>query len=273
MPLQSEPPAVGSYEHVTGAWNRIHSDHPEIHRIASPKLISRMRHRDFPKIVLATCNLPRNAAILEAGCGSGRDSLYFSSLGYRCTAVDIHPSPLEKLARARDRLHTSQQLQLAIERADIFHLPFQENTFDLVFNSGVVEHYNETTRGHLLTEMARVTRSSGFIAVAFPNKAHLFEGYWRTLAKAFTDFDSYEIPEQELGDDLGNTMNEVGLEVCLRDWIDCYDTISRFPSWLPLKAVAYAATVVLPRPPLRLRRRCGIRALVIARKRAPKASA
>ena len=32
--------------------------------------------------------LPQNAVILDAGCGSGRDSLYFKNLGHRIIAMD-----------------------------------------------------------------------------------------------------------------------------------------------------------------------------------------
>ena len=32
--------------------------------------------------------IPDNASILDAGCGSGRDTLKFKSLGYEVTAID-----------------------------------------------------------------------------------------------------------------------------------------------------------------------------------------
>jgi SAM-dependent methyltransferase len=228
-----------------------------------------MKHRDFAKVVHATCKIEPGSSILEAGCGSGRDSLYFSYLGHYCTAVDIENSPLEKLKRARTDLGTDifgKSLHLAAVRADIFKLPFPDASYDFVFNSGVVEHYDDPTRLQLLSEMARITRPGGYVAVVFPNKDHLLEKYWSRLISAWTDFDSYEIPEQPLGSSLVSSLPNIGLASVKMDWIDCYDTISHYPSWLPLRAIAYLATMFLPRPPYSLRQKIGTRIIVIARK-------
>ncbi len=43
--------------------------------------------------------LPADARILDLGCGSGRDSLYFSSCGYRVTAVDASAAMVAEAAR------------------------------------------------------------------------------------------------------------------------------------------------------------------------------
>lgn len=43
--------------------------------------------------------LPRNAHILDAGCGSGRDTKAFLDMGYKITAVDLSPE-LAQLASA-----------------------------------------------------------------------------------------------------------------------------------------------------------------------------
>jgi SAM-dependent methyltransferase len=259
-----------SYEKVTTAWHRIHAEHPEIYHIANPGHISRMKRRDFTKIVDTTCNLEAGAAVLEAGCGSGRDSLFFSYLGHHCTAIDINISPLEKLKRARATLSTNcigNPLQLSLECGDIFQLPYRDNTFDFVFNSGVVEHYDEPTRLRLIAEMVRVTRPGRCVSVVFPNKDHVLDKFWSSLIRTWTDFDSYDIPEQPLGSAFVYSLRNVGLDVLLFDWIDCYDTFSHFPGWLPLRAVSYIAASFLPRPPRGMRRRTGTRAVIVATKR------
>jgi SAM-dependent methyltransferase len=50
--------------------------------------------------------LPDEAAILDAGCGSGRDSLCFARLGLRVTAFDASPSLVSLAAR-----HLGQPVQ------------------------------------------------------------------------------------------------------------------------------------------------------------------
>jgi len=111
-----------------------------------------------------------------------------------------------------------------------------------------------------------VTKAGGFIAIVFPNKDHILERYWSRLITRWTDFDSYDIPEQHLGDSFIADLSSTGISTVLFDWIDCYDTISHFPSWLPLRLAAYVATACLPRPPRRLRRWISTRAIVIATK-------
>jgi SAM-dependent methyltransferase len=260
---------------VREAWHHIHRRHPAAYRIAFPGQIGRLKYRDFPRLLLRTCRLAPDARILEAGCGSGRDSLFFSSCGFRCVAADADVTPLHALLDARAALRVrrgNKVLSLDVLAADIFSLPFSDQAFDLVFSSGVIEHFDTPTRAALLAEMQRVTRHGGFVVLLFPNTDHLLYSWWRRLISRFTDFDRYNIPELPIGATIATEVASQGLDLVLCDWIDCSDTLSHYPSWLPLRILAFAATTVLPRPPRRLRRTLGTRTLVIARKVLPAAT-
>ncbi len=218
---------------VTEAWQRIHADHPDVHQIQMVKHINRMNHRDFGKLISEVCRLPQGSKILEAGCGSGRDIFYFATCGYNCTALDISNIPLYNLKKAKDfynAQHQSQSIALEVWQADFFSLPFGHGAFDLVFNSGVVEHYDEQTRMQLLAELCRVTHPNGFVCVVFPNREHLLDGVWGNLVSRFSDHDKYDIPEQFITPTIQGEMKSVGLEPVVLDWIDCYDTISHYPN-------------------------------------------
>ena len=65
-------------------------------------------------------NLPEGGSILDLGCGSGRDSAYFMSLGYDVTAMDASE---EMCALAS--IHIGQ---------DVLNLSFDEMDFDEVFD-------------------------------------------------------------------------------------------------------------------------------------------
>ena len=52
---------------------------------------------------------------------------------------------------------------------DIFSMPFKSETFDFVWNIGVIEHYSDKYIISLLGEMLRVCRDGGAIAVGVPN--------------------------------------------------------------------------------------------------------
>lgn len=64
--------------------------------------------------------LPDNAHILDAGCGSGRDTLKFKSLGYEVTSID----------------GSEEMCKLASEYAgqEVLHMQFQEIDFDEIFD-------------------------------------------------------------------------------------------------------------------------------------------
>lgn len=64
--------------------------------------------------------LPEGAHILDAGCGSGRDSLYFKKLGYKITAMDAS-TELCKLASE----YIGQK---------VLELSFQEMVFEETFD-------------------------------------------------------------------------------------------------------------------------------------------
>mgnify|MGYP001050155580 CR=1 FL=1 len=55
--------------------------------------------------------------------------------------------------------------------ADARSLPFDEETFDLVYSLGVVEHFDQT--GKAVAEHARVARRGGYVLVAVPRHSLL----------------------------------------------------------------------------------------------------
>ncbi|WP_294902503.1 malonyl-ACP O-methyltransferase BioC [Tatumella sp. UBA2305] len=77
--------------------------------------------------LLTLSDLPANGQVLDAGCGSGRFSRYFSGRGYQVTALDISA---EMLRTARDRDPKSCYLQ-----ADIDALPVRRQSFDIIWSN------------------------------------------------------------------------------------------------------------------------------------------
>ena len=58
--------------------------------------------------------MPPYASILDAGCGSGRDTLYFASRGYQVTAFDYAPA----LVDLANKLTGQEVLQLSFQNLD-----------------------------------------------------------------------------------------------------------------------------------------------------------
>jgi len=78
-------------------------------------------------------SLPENAYILDAGCGSGRDSRYFLAQGYRVDAVDASPEMAalastyigqEVKCLAFDEIEGNECYDAIWASASLLHLPF-----------------------------------------------------------------------------------------------------------------------------------------------------
>jgi len=107
-----------------------------------------------------------DAAILDAGCGTGYGTVEFREAG-SVTAFDISG---EAVRHARDNFPGSRvrYLQAACES-----LPFAEGSFDLVVVFEVIEHLERWQE--MLREAQRVLKPAGILLVSTPNRAYYAE--------------------------------------------------------------------------------------------------
>ncbi|MEX1139639.1 MAG: class I SAM-dependent methyltransferase [Bacteroidota bacterium] len=112
--------------------------------------------------------------ILEIGAGTGRDSFPLAEAGADVIQLDYAENSLlilKNLARQRG-------LQTSIVAGDTFQLPFRDNTFDVVFHQGLLEHFRKPQAEKLLRENIRVLKPGGHLLVDVPQRYHVY-----TLAK------------------------------------------------------------------------------------------
>lgn len=107
--------------------------------------------------------VPTGETILETGFGSGGTSLLLADLGYQVTAIDIEPALVDKL-KERARGFTN----LTALKADMFRLPFPDNSFYAVIHEGVLEHLTDEEIRKALEEQKRV--ASRYIIFDVPNE-------------------------------------------------------------------------------------------------------
>ena len=162
---------------------------------------------------LSHYQLDETKFVLEAGCGSGKFGISMAlEVGANVTLLDIDQGYLDnvmKLAKAVEGI-TALRLHISILQGDILALKFKDNTFDLVFNEGVVEHYprEDPRRLRCIEEMARVSRDC---VIIITNDA---DGE-RTKKRAEETRHTYEsMPEKETPytyEELLEMMKKVGL--------------------------------------------------------------
>ena len=105
---------------------------------------------------------PAGSNVLEAGCGVGAQTILLArnSPDGKFTAIDRSE---ESLRRAGERVASRGYTNVSFQRADIFHLPYDDNTFDHVFLCFVLEHLPNPIDA--LTCLRRVLKRSGTITV------------------------------------------------------------------------------------------------------------
>lgn len=94
--------------------------------------------------------------ILEAGCGSGR----FTEHAVK-TGADVVSFDCSNAVEANYKSNGNNK-NLLIIQADIYNMPFKDNTFDKVFCFGVLQHTPDPKRAFF--ELVRVLKPGGHLA-------------------------------------------------------------------------------------------------------------
>ncbi len=114
------------------------------------------------ELLHADTRYPAGATVLEAGCGVGAQTvpLARNSPGARFTSIDVSPVSLDA---ARARVRAASLGNVRFERADIFELPFGDESFDHVFVCFVLEHLSRPREA--LVELRRRLKPGGTLTV------------------------------------------------------------------------------------------------------------
>ena len=103
--------------------------------------------------------------MLEAGSGSGRASIILNKKLNK-TLLDISPKALQYAKHIAKKFRAKN---IRYIKGNIFDIPFKNETFNFVWNIGVVEHYEVRDLRLILSEMVRVAKRNGIVAIGVPN--------------------------------------------------------------------------------------------------------
>ena len=160
MALTQHIQQVPTIDRVREYWNQhIHDLEITTHPVGSRGFFDDLDQYHFEKLhhLLRLVNFDgyRGRRVLEVGCGAGVDLARFARGGASVVGVDLSSSAID-LARAN---FEQQSLTGDFRVADGEALPFEDNSFDLVFAHGVVQYTADPQR--LVDECRRVLKPGG----------------------------------------------------------------------------------------------------------------
>lgn len=147
-------------------------------------LVSNVRNSAYSAQTLAMIDISGSGKkILEVGSGSGETSLALQSKGNTCTALDFTQSCLDLTRSAGEELGLEVQTVFADATQP---LPFNSNTFDLVFQAGLLEHFEREQRIELLriwgactTRMVSIIPNAASVAYQLGMAYQKEKGIWQ----------------------------------------------------------------------------------------------
>jgi tellurite methyltransferase len=116
------------------------------------------------------CLVRPGDAVLDLGCGEGRDSVFFAGLGAMVTGLDEAAGGLDKARRlARQRRVRVRWIEGGMTEV----LP--AGRFDLIFSCGTIHYVPRSDRRSLFRRLAAMTRPGGHQAHVVFTDRHVHE--------------------------------------------------------------------------------------------------
>lgn len=141
----------------------------------------------FLKEFLERCGV-KSGALLDVGCGNGRDSVFFAKHAFDVHAMDICSQPMEGIERYGVKKHNASATEYWL---------FENSSFDLVLDVCCYsEQEDEGKRATYRTELSRVLKPGGYFMVSVPI------AFSSHVGKEFSDFEM--VAEEEVEDRLMN---------------------------------------------------------------------
>ena len=106
---------------------------------------------------------PKQGKFIDCGCGSAETMIKIKRYNREIIALDYSEHALEKV-RNNKSLPVSSTV-----KADIFDLPFKDNSIGGIWNLGVMEHFSPSEINKILDEFYRVLKKDSYCILLWPS--------------------------------------------------------------------------------------------------------
>jgi len=169
----------------------------ELRKHYASYLIYEILRREINTVSLSNIN----CKLLEIGAGASRSSLLLSLDGATPFFLDTSISALN----ISKELATFHNIEAHHIQGDAFTLPFKDDSFDVVWSGGLLEHFYKEEQQQLIKEHIRVTKKGGKAIILVPHRNAPIYNVFRQIAQKLgtwpydpeepmidTDFESVE---------------------------------------------------------------------------------
>ncbi|MFH1068937.1 MAG: class I SAM-dependent methyltransferase [Candidatus Glassbacteria bacterium] len=146
-------------------------DQKDIDKSIAPIMEKRMRSLPyFSHLLRFASSLNTESPILEVGCGTATTSLWLANeFGMVPYGVDFSEAAISEASR---KFLANGLDPFTLSVTDVTSLPFENNTFPLVFGKTVFEHFDYPDLA--AREIFRITAPGGFVVMDVPNSRNSF---------------------------------------------------------------------------------------------------
>ncbi len=125
---------------------------------------------EFDALLQEKLNVNGSLRILDLCCGWGEYVVNLCFNGIECYGADICDDIYKGLVLAREN-----KIQSPFIKGDGFSIPFQSETFDIVYSFAALEHIEKPQE--LLRDIYRVIKPGGNLFLTFPNPLYPIDGH------------------------------------------------------------------------------------------------
>ncbi len=126
----------------------------------------------------------KSGKLLDIGCGSGRNLLYFAQNGFDWYGIDFSSEMIKQAKENFKRKGIDYKNRLMV--ADMTDLPFPDGTFDYLISIASFHHLPKEQQNLALNEMKRVLKEDGEMIISVWNKYSIKRiGFWFAKKETF----------------------------------------------------------------------------------------